>query len=244
VQKVTNSLASLTKTIAQFWIFSCLGANVETKLLPKLSREYVEQLLSGIHFFKLVKQQDPQQFEFLLQAAKIVSYHAGEVVVRKGDLDNWLYFLLKGSLAVYANDPLHGELINHITPGEVFGELSQLLGRARTANVLAEANTKETVVLAIDARMFSNNTSYPTLSIQTKLAYFRNAVHSLRWKLEVYRSQYLHHALANKHHQVKLYIGEKDTPQELQALQEQALALAKLLLEWNEEFGAEHIGIA
>jgi hypothetical protein len=39
---------------------------MEIKLLSKLSRDYVEQLLSGIPFFKLVKQQDAWQFELLL----------------------------------------------------------------------------------------------------------------------------------------------------------------------------------
>jgi hypothetical protein len=60
----------------------------------------------------------------------------------------------------------------------------------------------------------------------------------LRLKLEVYRSQHLQHPLANKHRQVKLYTGVKDTLEELRALYEQAQALASLLLEWNREFGA------
>lgn len=211
---------------------------MEIKLLSKLSRDYVEQLLSGIPFFKLVKQQDAWQFELLLQASRIVTYLPGEMVLQRGDSDPWLFFLLKGRLAVYVDDPLKGELINYVTPGEVFGDLAQLMGQPRTATVLAESSCRESIVLATDASIFGDISSTRPITIQTKLAYYRNTVHNLRWKLEVYRSQHLQHSLANKHRQVKLYTGTKDTLQELSALHEQAQALAGLLLEWNAEFGA------
>ena len=211
---------------------------MEIKLLSKLSRDYVEQLLSGIPFFKLVKQQDSWQFELLLQSSRIVTYLPGEIVLQRGDSDQWLFFLLKGRLAVYVDDPLTGELINYVTPGEVFGDLAQLMGQPRTATVLAEANCRESIVLATDASIFGDIRSTRPITIQTKLAYYRNTVHNLRWKLEVYRSQHLQHLLANKHRQVKLYTGEKETIEELHALYEQAQALAGLLLEWNREFGA------
>lgn len=213
---------------------------MEIKLLSKLSRDYVEQLLSAIPFFKLIKQQDAWQFELLLQASRIVTYLPGELVLQRGDSDQWLFFLLKGRLAVYTDEPLTGELINYITPGEVFGDLAQLMGQPRTATILAEATCRESVVLATDASIFGDIDSTRPISIQTKLAYYRNTVHNLRWKLEVYRSQHLQHSLANKHRQVKLYTGPKETLEELRALYEQAQALAVLLLEWNREFGALH----
>lgn len=211
---------------------------MEIKLLSKLSRDYVEQLLSGIPFFKLVKQQDPWQFELLLQSSRIITYAPGEVVLQRGDVDQWLFFLLKGRLAVYVDDPVNGELVNYVTPGEVFGDLAQLMGLPRTATVLAEPSSREAIVLATDASIFSDINSTRPITIQTKLAYYRNTVHNLRWKLEVYRSQHLQHPLANKHRLVKLYTGPKDTHDELRALYDQALALANLLLEWNREFGA------
>ena len=211
---------------------------MEIKLLSKLSRDYVEQLLSGIPFFKLVKQQDAWQFELLLQSSRIVTYSPGEIVLQRGDSDQWLFFLLKGRLAVYVDDPLKGELVNYVTPGEVFGELAQLMRQPRTATVLAEPNARESIVLATDASIFGDINSTRPITVQTKLAYYRNTVHNLRWKFEVYRSQHLQHPLANKHRQVKLYTGVKDTLEELKALYEQAQALASLLLEWNREFGA------
>jgi CRP/FNR family transcriptional regulator, cyclic AMP receptor protein len=210
---------------------------MEIKLLSKLSRDYVEQLLSGIPFFKLVKQQDAWQFELLLQSSRVVTYSPGEVVLQRGESDQWLFFLLKGRLAVYVDDPLKGELVNYVTPGEVFGDLSQLMGKPRTATIIAETSARESIVLATDASIFGDISSSRPITIQTKLAYYRNTVHNLRWKLEVYRSQHLQHPLANKHRQVKLYTGVKDTLEELKALYGQAQSLASLLLEWNREFG-------
>jgi signal-transduction protein with cAMP-binding, CBS, and nucleotidyltransferase domain len=210
---------------------------METKSIHKFPKSTLEHLLSGISFFKAVRQQDPQQFDLLLQASRIVSYLPGEVVVQKGEQSNWQYFLLKGKLAVYVEQPLVSDLVNYVTPGEVFGDLAQLVGQPRTATVVADQSVKESTVLALDINVFGPLNATNPISLATKLIYYRNMAHNLRWKLEVYRSQHLQHPLANKHRQIKLYHGIKDTYEELQSLFEQSKALAILLLEWNNEFG-------
>jgi CRP/FNR family transcriptional regulator, cyclic AMP receptor protein len=205
---------------------------------PKMPQETLEHLLSGIPFFKVVKQQDPAQFDLLLKASRVITYIPGALVLQKGDLGNWLYFLLKGKLAVYVDRALQSDLVNYITPGEVFGDLAQLVGTPRTATVIADYGTKDSTVLALDFNVFGQLNSTTPISLQTKLAYYRNTAHNLRWKLEVYRSQHLQHPLANKHRHIKLFYGPKDTYEELLALHEQSKALAVLILEWNKEFGA------
>lgn len=218
---------------------------METKPLYKVPKDTLEHLLSGIPFFKAVKQQDPKQLEILLQASRVMSFLPGEIVLQKGDTGNWLYFLLKGKLAVYVDQALKGDLVNYVTPGEVFGDLAQLVGRARTATVIADSGAKESTVLALDFNVFGTLNSIVPITLQTKLAYYRNTAHNLRWKLEVYRSQHLQHELANKHRQIKLYHGPKDTYEELISLHEQSQSLALLLMEWNKEFGvlaAESMG--
>ena len=211
---------------------------MDIKSIHKIPREALEHLLAGIPFFKTLKQIDANQFELLLQASRLAFYAPGEVVLKKGEKDSWLYFLLKGRLAVYVDHPSDGDLVNYITPGEVFGDLAQLVGSPRTANVVADNNIRESMVLALDSTIFGPLTSTKPVTLQTKLAYYRNMAHNLRWKLEVYRSQHLQHELANKHRQIKLYHGVKDTSEELLSLYEQSQALARLLLEWNQEFGS------
>ena len=207
------------------------------KSLHKIPRESLELLLSGIPFFKTVKLQDVKQFELLLGSSRVISYLPGEVVLQKGEVDNRLFFLLKGRLAVYVDHPSSGDLVNYITPGEVFGDLAPLVQSERTATVITDASTKESLVLELDFNVFGALNSVAPINLQTKLAYYRNAVHNLRWKLEVYRAQHLQHELASKHRKIKLYSGAKDTFEELRSLYEQAQALALLLLEWNREFG-------
>lgn len=210
---------------------------METKSLYKVPKDTLEHLLSGIPFFKVVKQQDLKQLDILLRASRVMSFVPGEVVLQKGDTGNWLYFLLKGKLAVYVDQALKGDLVNYVTPGEVFGDLAQLVGKPRTATVIADASAKESMVLALDFNVFGPLNSVSPITLQTKLAYYRNTAHNLRWKLEVYRSQHLQHELANKHRQIKLYLGPKDTHEELISLYEQSQALALLLMSWNKEFG-------
>lgn len=210
---------------------------METKPIHKYPKATLEHLLSGISFFKAVRQQDPKQFDLLLQASRVVSYLPGEIVVQKGEQGNWLYFLLKGKLAVYVDQPLQSDLVNYVTPGEVFGDLAQLVGQPRTATIIADQGAKESTVLALDINVFGPLNSTSPISRATKLVYYRNMAHNLRWKLEVYRSQHLQHGLANKHRQIKLFHGPKDTYEELLSLFEQSKALAILLIEWNKEFG-------
>jgi CRP/FNR family transcriptional regulator, cyclic AMP receptor protein len=211
---------------------------MDIKSIHKVPREALEHLLAGIPFFKTLKQMDTSQFELLLEASRLAFYAPDEVVLKKGEMDTWLYFLLKGRLAVYVDHPSTGELVNYITPGEVFGDLAQLVGSLRTANVIADVSARESMVLALDSTIFGPLTSTKPVTLQTKLAYYRNMAHNLRWKLEVYRSQHLQHELANKHRLIKLYHGVKDTTEELLSLYEQSKALARLLLEWNQEFGS------
>ncbi len=211
---------------------------MENKSITKVAKETLEHLLAGISFFKTIKQQNQEQYDLLLSAARLASYSPGEVLLQKGEADTWLYFLLKGRLAVYVDQPESGELINYITPGEVFGDLAQLVGLTRTATIIADGGARETLVLALDSSIFGPLTATHPITLETKLAYYRNMAHNLRWKLEVYRSQHLNHELANKHRQIKLYHGPKGTQQELLSLHQQSESLARLLLEWNHQLGA------
>lgn len=211
---------------------------MEIKQIGQFPRHTVEQLLAAIPFYKTVKQQDSWQFEVLLQHSRIVSFTPGEIVLKCGETDSWLYFLLKGLLAVYVDDDLHNaEAVNYITPGEVFGDLAMLVGEQRTATVVADSNSRRIMAFGTDFTVFGALNDFRIVNLHTKLAYYRNTVHSLRWKLEVYRMKYPGYELANHHRRVKLYSGERDSYEELHSLHSQATQLAQLLVHWNRQFG-------
>lgn len=215
---------------------------MDIKQISEISRSSVEQLLTAIPFYKTVKTQDLWQFEVLLQHSRIVTFAPGEIVLKSGDKDNWLYFLLKGQLAVYVgNDLEDSNIINYITPGEVFGDLAMLVGEPRSATLIADSNCRRITAFATDFSVFGAIDDFKAISLQTKLAYYRNTAHNLRWKLDVYRMKYPDYPLAANHHKVRLFSGVQGSYDELLSLHQQAIQLAKLLIEWNSEFGSVDI---
>ncbi len=216
-----------------------IGELMDIKQINQISRSAVEQLLAAIPFYKTVKMQDLWQFEVLLQHSRIVNFSPGEIVLKNGDKDSWLYFLLKGQLAVYVGNNLDdSNIINYVTPGEVFGDLAMLVGEPRTATLIADSNCRRITAFATDFTVFGEIDDFRAISLQTKLAYYRNTVHSLRWKLEVYRMKYSNYRLASNHHKVRLFSGVQGSYEELVSLHQQAVQLAKLLIDWNSEFGS------
>ncbi len=208
---------------------------MQSKAVNEYPRSLIEPMIAVIPFYKQVRQQDAWQFELLLQHSRLLSYEPGEAIVTEGDQGTWLYFLLKGQLLVLAgNDP---QTVNYITPGEVFGDLAMLLGQVRSATVRADSNCREILVFATDFSIFGCLEDCHRINLSTKLIYYRNLLHSLRWKLEVYRSRYSSHPLADQHRRISLFRGVKDSREELHALYQQACQLAELLVQWNREFG-------
>ncbi|MCW7754851.1 cyclic nucleotide-binding domain-containing protein [Desulfobotulus sp. H1] len=80
----------------------------------------------------------------LLRLSKIREYEDGEFIIKDGDQDSWLYFLLAGSVRIQKD----GHEISRIhTMGEIFGEMRLIDKRARSADVIAMGPA---VCLAVD----------------------------------------------------------------------------------------------
>lgn len=210
---------------------------MEVHPLHHYPQDSLDNLLSSIPFYKAVKQQDQWQYDLLMSYSRIIEYRPGEVIMEQGQVDQWLYFLLKGQLLVVVGEGTSDrKVVNYITPGEVFGDLAVLVDHQRTATVIADSNSRRVLVFGTDFQVFGELDDVRKVSLATKLEYYRNVVHNLRWKLEVYRMSYPEHSFASNHRKIKLYTGIKGTMQELQSLDEQARALARLLVNWNLEF--------
>jgi len=213
----------------------------EVSTIPE---DALNALLSGIPFYKAIKKQDKEQFNKLMSFSRIIHFSSGEKVISKGDLDTWSYFIVKGQLIVSLPDNntenREGHHVNYITPGEVLGDLSVYLQMPRTADVCVDDNCREAILFGTDFGMFGELTDYNRISLATKLEYYRHAIHSVRWKLEMYRSKYRNHPLADQHRSITLYTGTKDGEQELRALFKQVVDLSQLLLQWNASFGSLH----
>ena len=212
---------------------------MNTRDIATVPPETIEKLLRATPFYKSVKKHNEDQYQELLQYSKIFYYEPNEQVLVRGQMDSWSYFLIKGQLVVSLPDQYGGALhVNYVTPGEVFGDLSVLLKTPRTADVHVDENCREAIVFGTDFSLFGQLLNFNIASLDTKLIYYRYAVQTLRWKLEMYRTKYRDNPLADKHRSMKLYTGPKNSLDELHALYEQSVDFAKLLVEWNQQFGS------
>jgi len=199
-----------------------------------LSREEVERLLSYVPFFRQVQQQDLQQYHLLLAFAKVSVFAAGEQMLEYGSEDQWFYFLLRGELEVYRTKANQQPfLLNRVQAGEIFGELSLLLNRTRTADIKVADNCRQAIVFGLDFNIFRKLNDFAMINRESKLAFYRNITHHLRWKLDNYRNLHPSNPLADKHRQIKVLSLPKGGVEELIAVHDQAVTLAKLLADWN-----------
>jgi len=211
---------------------------MHTKPVSGLPRDKVDKLLASIPFYRDVSKSEPWQYDILLRHSRIVELKPGEVVLKKDDVDTWMYFVLKGKLAVYADIVDENTApVNYITPGELFGDLAIFTDGKRNATVVADKNSKEISLFGTDFSTFGKLEDIGGISLNTKLIFYRSMVHGIRWKLEVYKMQNADHPLVAKGRAIKMYLGPKGNKEELLALHEQGSALAEVLREWNIEFG-------
>lgn len=200
--------------------------------LQRCPAEAIRALLNTLSLYNLVFQRDPGQFDVLAQHSQLLDMGPGEVVIEEGQIDTWLYFLIKGGLAVYAGETSLKK-VNAITPGEVFGDMAVLLHHERSATIIADTRSRRSIVLRLDFSIFGEPEDCSVVSLETKLIFYRSIVNNLRWKLEVYRSQYPQHASASDHRKIRLYGGQPNCFDELVSLDQQARGLAELLIGWN-----------
>jgi len=83
----------------------------------------------------------------LLRLSKIKEYEHGEPIIKEGDNDPWIFFLLSGKVRV-AKEGIELGLIDKI--GEIFGEMRILDGLSRSASVYSEG---QTTCLAVDTSL-------------------------------------------------------------------------------------------
>ena len=115
------------------------------KSLKKFAIGYIETILTQHHFYNDLSQHDNQQFNLLLEHSKIIEIDAGEKIIRKGDIDKTVYFLLKGCLEIHRDEDATTESINQLTPGQVFGALAAINEQPRIASVSCSDDSSATV---------------------------------------------------------------------------------------------------
>lgn len=204
--------------------------------MSQLDGETIQRLFSGVSFFNELKRQDEAQWQLLIEHCQVLELAPGEVLIQRDERDPHLYFLLRGQLAVYADNIKSGDILNYISPGEVFGALAMLRDNKRSACIVVDEASKGAIVAKLSGAEFQDLHNFNHFTLATKISFYRMLVHNIRWTLEVIRMQDPHHPAVVGLRKVPIFSGEKGTVAELEALNTQAHALADLLYQWNQMF--------
>lgn len=191
----------------------------------------LQRIVNGVTFFKELIQTDPSQFELLMSVTRFVTADQDEIILHRGEEANVLYFLLKGQLAVLADDD-SGAVINEINPGEMFGVMALVLNFKRSASI--KVHGRSALLAGIDFHHFSDLNDFTLFSLKTKISFFRMLANNIRWNLERNKMQNPEHPLIARLRTLPLFNGEKGTLEELHFLHHQAHESAELLCAWNE----------
>jgi signal-transduction protein with cAMP-binding, CBS, and nucleotidyltransferase domain len=197
-------------------------------------QEMANAFINGITFVNDVRAVDESQLAILMKNAFFAELERGEIIIKAGNTGRRYSFLLRGQLSVYADGDTTSAPINKITPGQNFGGLSIICNTARTATVAVSADCKSALLLSIELTELGNLNDFSTYSLQTKLALYKAIVNNTRWQLELYKMDYPAHPITLRGQRIDIYIGKKNTMEELESLDIQAHQLMEMLVEWNQ----------
>ena len=102
--------------------------------------ENIQKLLA----IPALKNFETKSLRNLLRLSKIREYEDGERIIKEGDFDPWLYFLLSGKISITKEGLEIGTIGRK---GEIFGEMRVIDSLSRSASVYAVGKT---MCLAVD----------------------------------------------------------------------------------------------
>jgi CRP/FNR family cyclic AMP-dependent transcriptional regulator len=101
----------------------------------------IKQLTTVLGAVPLFEGLSSKQLKKVADLADVARFMAGATLVKQGEIGDSFYVVLTGQAKVVAK----GRTLNHLLPGDHFGEISLLDGGPRTASVVAE--TEMTLVI-------------------------------------------------------------------------------------------------
>ncbi len=120
--------------INRFPAISLALSKVLSQRLADMDRRFSESHLRGL---KLLAGLSSSQLENVSQRLKPVRYRQGETIIREGDPGDEMYFIESGRVRVVRQSGSRPLLLAEMGAGDVFGEMSLLTGKARSASVTA-----------------------------------------------------------------------------------------------------------
>jgi CRP-like cAMP-binding protein len=108
------------------------------------------ELVSSLARLGIFRDFSTAELRSVAQRLDIVTFRAGELIIRTGQENNSFYIIVEGEAAVSIDDEQRGILVR----GSFFGEVSALLGEPATADILTRSPMRCLVVAANDLEQF------------------------------------------------------------------------------------------
>jgi CRP-like cAMP-binding protein len=118
-----------------------------------------KQLMTVLGAVPLFEGLSKRQLKKVADLAEVARFMAGATLVEQGVVGDSFYVILTGQGKVVAN----GRTVNHLLPGDHFGEISLLDGEPRSASVVSE--TEMTLVVVTHKQFFAMLAKDPVISI-------------------------------------------------------------------------------
>lgn len=106
---------------------------------------------------------EEKMIQEVVRMSRMRKYEPGELIIREGDYDARVFFLVKGDLKITHNGVEVGSIRRL---GDVFGEMGIIDGSPRSASI--EALTP-TLCVAVDASLFDRQEAKDTYTVQSIL---------------------------------------------------------------------------
>lgn len=93
--------------------------------------------------FDLFAELSPRELSEMEDLFEMTAFQKGEKVISEGDPPDDIYFLSKGEISVYQQDPREsgkGRLVSTFGPGACFGDIAVITGAKRSADVWADVD--------------------------------------------------------------------------------------------------------
>jgi CRP-like cAMP-binding protein len=108
------------------------------------------ELVSSLARLGIFRDFSTAELSSVAQRLDIVTFRAGELIIRTGQENNSFYIIVEGEAAVSIDDEQRGILVR----GSFFGEVSALLGEPATADILTRSPMRCLVVAANELEHF------------------------------------------------------------------------------------------
>lgn len=123
------------------------------KQMPALERRQNNRRTSALDWLKIFHNTDEAAVMKIIGECEVIGLPAGTPLLKAGDINDCVYLLLSGKLAVHLDNTLTADTAIPIEPGSSIGEMSVLDGNPASASVTALSDAR---VLKLPKDVFKN----------------------------------------------------------------------------------------